>query len=500
MTDQVDSTGVPMDQDEYADPSENTNAPDALLGESAQVGGALSKVGSQEDKQSRVSQGRSAMGDLRSQFTRDQGMAADAYASQKKVLEDATARLLSTQAGPSPQEAAYRIAAAVGTGDSRGSFNPAGISAAHADILKEQREQELAKQQLIQQYGMQVPQAQLGAANANINRDVQLMRIQASQNNSAETQADKAPKVTNKYYTPDPNDPTKQVFNQALYDTDMQATQQKANINAKAKLASQQFAATGLVSPEMIDIAKNNMKDLPTAVVRNPAAMAQILKAVHDDAQANGNAPQAFWAGQQLNRESGKVLDDYEKGKTHQQLDGINTAVQHINVLKPVIAALGNGDNSWVNNIKNTWDQKVMGSPAPTDFNGVRDFVTGEIAKAVLPGGGGEAERQGLQASAAQANSAQALNSIVQKWQELLAGKTRYAKFNWDNSTGGKYGVFEDKFLMPDTRAALGMAQKAAPQQPQQPAVNPLVSYYSALGKWKAAGSQGPAPVKPAGI
>lgn len=303
MSDNLDSTGVPMDSDETADPSDNPNSPDPLLNEAPQAGtpsGALSKVGSQEDKQGRVSQGRDAMNDLRSQFTRDQGMASDAYAAQRKTLENATQRLLATPAGPSPQEAAYRIAAAVGTGDSRGSFNPAGISAAHAQILQEQREQELQKQQLMQQYGMQIPQAQLGAANANINRDVQLMRIQASQNNSAETQADKAPKVTNKYYTPDPTDPTKMVFNQSLYDTDMQANKDKADIAAKAKVWAAQ-SQVGVIPPEVVEYVQKN-QTLPPGFSRNMQYVAKAWQLAHDKNVAEGNDPGAAYAQAQANK------------------------------------------------------------------------------------------------------------------------------------------------------------------------------------------------------
>jgi len=342
----------------------------------------------------------------------------------------------------------------------------------NANILRQQRESEIAKQQLLTQYGMQIPQAQLGAANQRLNQITQQMRIQQSDINNASTQADKQAKPVNKYFMPDPTNPNgPPIFNQQLYDTDMAATKQKADITAKAKLASQNFAATGLVSPEMIDLAYNDIKSLPSAVLRNPAAMAQILHGVHDRAAQEGDSSKSFWATQQLNKESSKLLDDYSKGKTRQTLDGINTAVSHINIFKPVIDQLANGNVSIFNNIGNTWNQKVMGSPAPTNFNAVRDFVAGEISKAVLPGGGGEAERQQIAAGASSANSAQALQSVVQKWQELLAGKTHYAKFNWDNATRGRYGSFESRFLLPETQAALGIqiAPVVRPGQQTQP-------------------------------
>lgn len=485
MTDQTNSIGLPMDQDELEDPGTNDNSPDPLIGETPKSG-ALSAIGSKNDQQSRVSEGRQAMSDLRTQFAGASGQASDAYAQQRKTLQDATQRLLSMQYGPTPQEAAYRVAAAWGTGEpGTGRINSGGINAAHADVLKEQRQGELTKQQLITQYGMQVPQAQLGAANSNMSRIIQEMRIQQSDNNNASTQADKPVKTIGKYYTPDPSDPNAPpIFNQALYDTDMAATKQKADISAKAKLTAQQFAATGLVSPEMIDLGYNDLKSLPSAILRSPVAMSQILHGIHDRAQAEGNNSQSFWADQQLNKESSKVLDDYTKGKTHTSLDGINTAVQHINVYRPLIDNLANGNVGIFNTIGNFWNKNVMGSPAPTDFNGVRDFVAGEIAKAVLPQGGGEAERQELSRNASSANSPQALKSIADKWQELLAGKTKFAKFNWDNATRGRYGSFESKFLTPDTQKALGIQQPAiTPAAPvahpgQGKPIDPMVQQY----------------------
>jgi len=461
-----------MDQDENQDPADNvfgSEAPGAL---------STAVVGSQADKQARVSSGRQAMRDLREQYGQAAGSATEAYAQQRKALQDATQRLLSMQMGPSPKEAAYQIAAAVGTGEpGTGRFNPGGINAANADVLKQQREAELEKQKLLMSYGMQVPQATLGAANARMNQLTAQERIQQTENNNAESKAAAPQKLFDKYYTQDPNDPTKMIDHPEMRAADVAQAAQVAQNSTKAKMALQQFTATGMVTPEMVDLAENDMKSLPSAILRNPVAMSQITAKIHERALAAGDAGKSFWAEQQMNKESAKVLDDYTKGATHKELNAGNTAISHIAVLKPLVGQLANGNNAILNNIKNTWDQKVMGSPAPTNFNGVKDFVTGEISKAVLPNGGGEAERQALAASASSANSPQALNAIIQKWQDLLAGKMHFTKFNWDQSTRGRYGSFESRFLMPDTQKALGMSAPL-PQRPGQSAVTALAQRY----------------------
>lgn len=252
MTDQTNSIGLPMDQDELEDPGTNDNSPDPLIGETPKSG-ALSAIGSKNDQQSRVSEGRQAMSDLRTQFAGASGQASDAYAQQRKTLQDATQRLLSMQYGPTPQEAAYRVAAAWGTGEpGTGRINSGGINAAHADVLKEQRQGELTKQQLITQYGMQVPQAQLGAANSNMSRIIQEMRIQQSDNNNASIQVDRQVKPIGKYFLPNPTDPNgAPVFNKEMYDADVGAARDKAKNAAAIKAATAQAVAGNMDQPTL---------------------------------------------------------------------------------------------------------------------------------------------------------------------------------------------------------------------------------------------------------
>lgn len=300
MTDQTNSIGAPMDSDELEDPGTNDNAPDPLLGETPKSG-ALAAVGSKNDQQGRVTEGREAMRNLREQYAGAAGQANDAYAQQKKALQDATQRLLAMQYGPTPQEAAYRVAAAVGTGDSAGRYNPAGISAAHADILKEQREAEVQKQNLLQQYGMQIPQASLGAASARMSQITQQERIQQSENNNAENKAAAPVKSIGKYFMPNPADPTgAPIFNQQMYDTDMQANKDKADINAKAKVWAQQ-AAIGEIAPEAVNYVVQNQQT-PPGFSRNPAAVGKLWMLAHQQNLANGNDVAAAYAHAQANK------------------------------------------------------------------------------------------------------------------------------------------------------------------------------------------------------
>jgi hypothetical protein len=386
------------------------------------------------------------------------------------------------------------------------------MSSTNADIMAQQRQAEFQKQQLLAQYGMQIPQAMVGQNNAQANSLIQRMRIQQSADTSAENSnartQNQAPKTLpgGQVWDPQggPNGTGAFTTQQSIVDAQNAQKATQAKNAAAAKIAAQQLSA-GSMDPATIDFAASWLHDkgqLPPGFAArmqggqvNPVTT-MIYKRLQE-LYPGENASQML-AHQGMVAASQNVLKGFESGAESKSVNGINTSVQHLGVYMPLIDQLNNGNVSVFNNIGNWWDQKVMGKPAPTDFNGVRDFVAGEIAKATLPGGGGEQERQALAANASSANSPQALKSIASKWQELLAGKSVALKNQWDVGTMGRFGDFNSKFLLPPTRAALGIkdtpppgdAPGAAPPQaqPAAPAPNPLVQ------KWLKPPAAGAAP------
>lgn len=491
----TDTDNGAITDSEVNDPSQDENAPDTLLGEQPRSG-ALS-IGSKADTQGRAGKAREGLDNLQQQYGAVQTGLQGAYASQAKALQDARDKLLATPFGPSEQEQAYRRAAAF---TQTPGFNPGDVSTANANNMEAVRNAELQKQQLAAQYGMQGAQAQIGQYGAMGNSLIQRMRIAQSDVNNASGQANK---VANQ--APKTIGTTGMVFNPASGQYEMhpeiaQAQEAQKAQNAKdaqaAKFNAAQLSA-GSMDPQQIDFAATWLHDKGTMPPGYQARMTNgqinpvttmVYKAMlskYPNESASG-----IIANQGMVAASQGVLKDFESGKTSKDINALNTSVQHINTLKPLLANLNNTQMPLANYIKNTWNQQVMGSPAPTDFNGVRDFVTGEISKAVLPNGGGEAERQSLAKSAASSNSGPALQSILDKWQELLAGKTKATRLQWDNGTMGRFGEF-DKFLMPDTKAALGIASPAAPAaRPGQKPTSALAARYLPGGDlYKAPGS-----------
>ena len=230
----------------------------------------------------------------------------------------------------------------------------------------------------------------------------------------------------------------KQPFNQSIFGASNLSDQSK-------EFAYQSFVATGKI---------------PANFGRNPAMQASLMDYIAKRAAQEGNSAASIAAkGQAFTAQQG-VIKDFTSGPTSKSLNAINTAVSHINSLEPLVDALGTGDIKRVNQFSNAFKQET-GSPAPTDYASLKEFVGGEVAKAVLPGGGGEKERAALLDPLNAANSPQAIHSALQKIQTALAGKTEATRNQWDVGTNGTQGSF-DKFLMPATKKALGIADTPA--------------------------------------
>jgi hypothetical protein len=209
----------------------------------------------------------------------------------------------------------------------------------------------------------------------------------------------------------------------------------------------------------------------PTGYGRNPAMQARMQNYFAQRMSQDGVTPgQVASTGQQFKATQG-VVKDFESGATSKTLNGLNTAITHMDQLDQATTALNNGNFQALNKFGNFFKTQ-FGSDSQTNFNIVKNFASGEVAKAVLPGGGGEREREEIAQAMNSANSPQQLQSAIQMWRNLLAGKTDALRNQWDVGTGGAQGSF-DKFLLPATKNALGIGSTPSAQNGQTPAQAP---------------------------
>ena len=194
---------------------------------------------------------------------------------------------------------------------------------------------------------------------------------------------------------------------------------------------------------------------MPTGMGRSPAMQASLMNYIAQRANQDGNSAAATAAQGQFYKAAQSVIKGFENGAESKQINAINTAVKHMDVLAPLAENLNNTDSPAFNKAANFFKQQT-GSKAPTSYAALKEFVSGEVAKAVLPGGGGEAERQALQAPLNAANSPEQLRDAIKQIQAALAGKTDALRQQWEAGTNGTQGSF-DKFLLPETKKALGI-------------------------------------------
>jgi hypothetical protein len=110
----------------------------------------------------------------------------------------------------------------------------------------------------------------------------------------------------------------------------------------------------------------------------------------------------------------------YGSGPQGDMLRSNDVAREHIAQLRPMIDALNNGDythfNSWANYLASS-----QGKSAATSFEAAKNILADEIMKSVVPGGGGEGERQRVGDALAAANSPKQLYQVLDTYEKQMA-------------------------------------------------------------------------------
>lgn len=94
----------------------------------------------------------------------------------------------------------------------------------------------------------------------------------------------------------------------------------------------------------------------------------------------------------------------FTSGPQSQTVNSLNTAIGHLDQFTTVIKALDNGNFQPGNQAYN-WLKTTFGSSAPTNFNGIRDIMSGELASAFKKSGATDEEIASVKSAIAQKNS-----------------------------------------------------------------------------------------------
>jgi ribosomal protein S24E len=153
--------------------------------------------------------------------------------------------------------------------------------------------------------------------------------------------------------------------------------------------------------------------------------------------------------------------------KNGDTITAFNTAISHLDVLKQLYRALNNGDVQSINRIKNTFQQE-FGYAAPNDVSALSSIIGGEVVKATVGAQNALGDRDEVRESIKRDLGSQQADSVIDKYQKLMAGQLNARKFAYEQSTG--LHNFEDKFLLPRSQQVLhsvaGEGGSGAPAAP----------------------------------
>lgn len=138
--------------------------------------------------------------------------------------------------------------------------------------------------------------------------------------------------------------------------------------------------------------------------------------------------------------------------KNGDTVTAFNTAISHLDTLKQMYSALKNGDVQAFNHLKNTFQQQ-FGYAAPNDVAALSSIIGGEVVKATVGSQNALGDREEVRQSIGRDLSTQQADSVIDKYQALMAGQLKARKYAYEQSTG--LHNFDDKFLLPRSREVL---------------------------------------------
>jgi len=139
-------------------------------------------------------------------------------------------------------------------------------------------------------------------------------------------------------------------------------------------------------------------------------------------------------------------LDDkFKSGKQGDQVRSVNAAMEHLDLYKQLAEAQNAKDIPMFNRIAAKFAQET-GSRIPTDINVAASIVGPEIAKVMVPGGGGVHERDEYVKKFSVGNSPEQALGVADTYLGLMAGQLRGFARQYSNVAGADPSVRMEKF------------------------------------------------------
>jgi hypothetical protein len=165
------------------------------------------------------------------------------------------------------------------------------------------------------------------------------------------------------------------------------------------------------------------------------------------------------------------VRKDFTSGAAAKNITAFNTAIAHANQMQQAADALDNGDLPSLNKIGNALGYQ-FGSDKMTNFNVIKNALSGEISKVFKGGEATDAEIKAVQEPFSSANSSAQLKGAIQNAIHLMNSKRDFLKQQYDQGIQGKPnfgggGSGTPKFNVGDSVMYQGKPHKVTAVDPQ---------------------------------
>lgn len=185
----------------------------------------------------------------------------------------------------------------------------------------------------------------------------------------------------------------------------------------------------GNAGDPMVDMVGQGRVDLQTALQRVPPAAKDRFMA-----QLAGKYPDYNQAGFGVQK---KVQEEFTSGDAARSLTAFNTAIEHAKQLDAATDALDNGNVRALNAIGNQLGYQ-FGSDKTTNFNVIKNALSGEISKVFKGGGATDAEIEQVQKPFSTANSPAQLKGAIAAAETLMASKRDALQQQYESGRQGK--------------------------------------------------------------
>jgi hypothetical protein len=180
---------------------------------------------------------------------------------------------------------------------------------------------------------------------------------------------------------------------------------------------------------------------------------------------------------------------DFTTGKTAQNIDALNTAVDHISNLQEAAKALNNGNVQLFNKLSNDWTT-ATGKPAVTNFSSLATAVESEVASLLKKAGATDQEINAWRANISPNMSPEQLSGVMKELGRIMHGREKALQSRWKTGMGDTkdYPIFGE-YQMPMYQSLIGQGQGPSTSTtgaaPETKVVNG-VTYRKVQGGWEA--------------